>query len=320
MPRFSLAQCMEMAEWPSIPYEEWRGTRDTLHMYTQVLGKLRLALCVFEPQWSHVPLYVTARGLSTSPMPVGLRTIDVELDLLAHELVIRSSDGGVRRLPLGGDVADFYRDAMHALELMDVDVEISVLPSEVSDPIPFPDDHQHITYVKDHAARFFKTLSMIDVVMKEHRAHFRGRTTLVQFYWGTFDLALTRYSGRFLEPPIDAGVIRRYGGDAEQICVGWWPGDQRVRYPAFFAYGYPEPEGIEQAAIQPAGAEWNETAGEFLLPYETARSSEDPGGAISEFLESTYAAAANLMHWDSALTRVVAAPRAGGLRQKETRR
>ena len=193
--------------WPELPYEEWRETKDTLHMYAQVIGKLRLALSPPEPQWAHVPLYLTARGLTTSPIPVGLRTIDAELDLLAHELVIRSSDGRVERRPLGGDVASFYADVMRMLQKIEVSVAISVVPSEVSDPIPFPDDHTHDTYVAKHARRFFEVLSMVDVVMKEHRAAFRGRTTQVQFFWGTFDLALTRYSGRAVEPPSGAGII-----------------------------------------------------------------------------------------------------------------
>ena len=219
------------AQWPALPYEDWRETKDTLHMYTQVIGKLRLALSPPEPQWGHVPLYVTARGLTTSPIPVGLGAFDAELDLLAHELVIRCSDGKVERRPLGGDVASFYEDVIRMLQRMDVAVEISVVPSEVNDPIPFPDDRTHDTYVAEHATRFFRVLSMVDVVLKEHRASFRGRTTPVQFFWGTFDLALTRYSGRAVEPPTDAGVIRRLGGDAEVICAGWWPGDQRLQIP-----------------------------------------------------------------------------------------
>jgi hypothetical protein len=271
-------------------------------MYTQVIGKLRLALSPFEPQWAHVPLYVSARGLTTSPIPVGLRAIDAELDLMAHELVVRSSDGRVERRPLGGDVAAFYNDVMRVLQRMNVAVEISVLPSEVSNPIPFPEDHTHHTYVAEHATRFFQVLSMVDVVMKEHRAPFRGKTTPVQLYWGTFDLALTRYSGRAVEPPSDAGVIRRLGGDAEVICAGWWPGDERVRYPAFFAYGYPAPAGIDRVAVEPRGAAWSSTAREFLLPYDSVRASSDPRRAIHDFLTSTYRGAAALMSWSAELT------------------
>jgi hypothetical protein len=292
--------------WPALPYEEWRETRDTLHMYTQVIGKLRLALSPFEPQWGHVPLYVTTRGLTTSPMPVGLGTIDAEFDLISHELLIHSSDGDTERRPLGGDVADFYHDVMRMLQRLHVDVRISILPSEVTEPIPFPDDHTHGTYDTEHAARYFRLLSIIDVVMKEHRARFRGRTSPVNFFWGTFDLAVTRYSGRSIDPRPDAGIIERVGGDAEAICAGWWPGDERVRYPAFFAYAYPAPENIQTLAIQPGSAAWNPSAGEFLLPYEAARLQSDPRQAVLDFLGSTYAGAADLLGWDTALAQVAA--------------
>ncbi|HVC78089.1 MAG TPA: DUF5996 family protein [Candidatus Micrarchaeaceae archaeon] len=292
------------AGWPALPYEDWRQTKDTLHMYTQVIGKLRLSLSPFEPQWGHVPLYVTARGLTTSPIPLGLRTIDLEMDLIGHELVIRSSDDRSESRPLGGDVAGFYGDVMEMLRLMGVDVSISVVPSEVSDPIPFPDDHTHDTYVPEHARRFFQVLSMVDVVMKEHRALFRGRTTPVQFFWGTFDLAVTRYSGRAVEPPPDAGLIRRVGGDAEAICAGWWAGDERVPYPAFFAYGYPAPDGIDRVVVEPREAAWSSTSGEFLLPYDTVRSSSDPRRTIRDFLNSTYLGAASVMGWSTKLAEV----------------
>lgn len=292
--------------WPQLPFEEWQPTRDTLHMYTQVIGKLRLALSPFEPEWAHVPLYVSARGLTTSPIPVGLRTFEAEFDFIEHALAIRSSDGHVERHLLGGTVAEFYQDVMNALHRIGVDVTISLLPSEVADPIPFPDDRTHDTYEPEHAAKFHQVLSMVDVVMKEHRARFRGRTTPVQFFWGTFDLALTRYSGRPAEPRPGAGIIERVGGDAEAICGGWWPGDERTRHPAFFAYGYPKPDGIEQVPIRPGDAVWNPTAGEFLLPYDAVRTAADPRQAILEFLDSTYAGAAKLMGWDSELTRVTA--------------
>ena len=292
-------------DWPPLPYGDWRATRDTLHMYTQVLGKLRLALSPFEPQWGNVPLYVTARGLTTSPLPVGPRTVDAELDLIDHLVVLRTSDGRVERRPLGAPVADFYGEVMNALARMEVNVSLSVVPSEVANPIPFPDDHTHATYEPGQAARFFQVLSMVDVVLKQHRAGFRGRTTPVHFFWGTFDLSLARSSGRPVTPPPGGGVIGRFGGDAEQICVGWWPGDERIQSPAFYAYGYPKPPGIEQAAIEPASAAWSTDAGEFMLPYDAARATTDPRQAILDFARTTYASAAALMGWDSDLTQVV---------------
>jgi len=295
----------ELDGWPALPYEEWRPTRDTLHMYAQVVGKLRLALSPFEPEWANVPLYVTARGLSTSPIPVHLHTIDAEFDLIDHALTLRRSDGARERRPLGGSVADFYNDVMAALRRMGVDVAISVVPSEVSDPIPFPDDRTHDTYIADHASRFFRALSAVDIVLKQYHARFRGRTTPVQFFWGTFDLAVTRYSGRPASAPPHAGVIARFGGDAEQICAGWWSGDERRPTPAFFSYGYPAQEGLAAATVRPEVAAWSAAAGEFLLPYEAARTQADPPRAIREFLDSTYDAAATLMRWDPELTHVV---------------
>jgi Family of unknown function (DUF5996) len=290
--------------WPALPYDEWRATRDTLHMYMQVIGKLRLALSPFEPEWGNVPLYVTARGLTTSPIPAGGGAVDAELDLIEHALVIRSSDGAVERRPLGGAVADFYRDVMEALGRIGVDVAISVVPSEVDDPIPFPDDRTHDTYIGEHARRFHDVLARVDLVMREHRAGFRGRSTPVHFFWGTFDLALTRFSGRPAEPRPGAGLIERVGGDAEQICAGWWPGSERVPYPAFFAYGYPVPDGIDHATVQPDAAAWSAGAGEFLLNYDAVRSAEEPEQPILAFLRSTYAAAAAAMRWDRSLTDV----------------
>jgi hypothetical protein len=307
-----VSEPQDLDAWPALPYEAWRDTRDTLHMYTQVIGKLRLALSPAEPEWAHVPLYVSARGLTTSPIPVGLRTFDAEFDFIDHVLVIRASDGSAERRPLGGTVAEFYQDVMRALQRMRLDVAISVLPSEVADPIPFPDDRTHQTYDPRHAARFHHVLSMVDLVMKAHRARFRGRTTPVQFFWGTFDLALMRYSGRPVVPPPGAGVIARVGGDAETICAGWWPGDERIPYPAFFAYAYPAPDGIASVVIQPGVAAWNATAREFLMAYETARVEADPVRSILDFLGSTYAGAADLMGWDNMLTRVGAVASAGG--------
>jgi Family of unknown function (DUF5996) len=287
-----------MDEWPALPYEEWRETLDTLHMYTQVIGKVRLALSPLEPQWANVPLYVTARGLSTSPVPFGLRTLDAEFDLISHSLVLRTSDGGTERVELSArPVADFYRDVMDAFARLSLDVTISGTPSEVSDPIPFAVDRTHHSYDSEQAGRFFRVLSQVDVVLKEHRAPFPGRTSPVHFFWGTFDLAVTRYSGRPATPPPGAGSIYRRGADAEQICAGFWPGDDRFPRPAFFAYAYPKPEGVENIAIAPEGASWDATVGEFILPYDAVRASTDPRADILAFLDSTYHACAGAAAW-----------------------
>ena len=298
--------------WPALPYEAWKDTYATLHMWTQIVGKITVALAPpINHSWA-ISLHLTARGLATWNLPHGGRSFSMEFDFIDHVLVIRASDGSAERRPLGGTVAEFYQDVMRALQRMRLDVAISVLPSEVADPIPFPDDRTHQTYDARHAARFHHVLSMVDVVMKAHRARFRGRTTPVQFFWGTFDLALMRYSGRPVVPPPGAGAIARVGGDAETICAGWWPGDERIPYPAFFAYAYPAPDGIASVVIQPGVAAWNATAGEFLLAYDAARAEADPVRAILDFLGSTYAGAADLMRWDNMLTRVSAATSAGG--------
>jgi hypothetical protein len=288
--------------WLPLPYPEWRATRDTLHMYLQVVGKLRLALSPFEPGWANVPLYVTAHGLTTSPMPTGRSSFDAEVDLVDHVLVMRTSDGLEERRALGGTVADFYRDVMAALRRMGIEVSISVHPSEVADPIPFPDDRTHQTYNPDQATRFHRVLSAVDLVMKEHRARFRGRTTPVHFFWGTFDLALTRYSGRQMDPPADAGVITRYSADAEEICAGWWPGDERTPHPAFYCYASPPPGGGQDLPIQPAAASWSPAAGEFLLDYDAVIAAPEPRRAVLDFLDSTYGGLARLMGWSEQLT------------------
>jgi hypothetical protein len=293
-----------MTPWPPLPYEEWRETRDTLHLYTQVVGKLRLALSPFEPQWMNVPLYVTARGLSTSPMPVGDRTLEGEFDFFDNVLVLRTSDGGIERRTLGGSVAELYADVMAALARLGIEVKLSVVPSEVSDPIPFPEDRTHHTYDPSQALRFWQVLAMVDSVLREHRAGFRGRTPPVCFFWGTFDIAVARLSGKPASPRRGAGIIERYSGNAEQICAGWWPGDARYPDPAFYAYAYPKPAGIEQRSIRPVGAEWNTTIGEFVMPYPLVQGSTDPRAAITEFLRSTYDVGAGLLHWPSDLTQI----------------
>ena len=295
---------VETAAWPALPYEDWRETRDTLHMYTQVIGKLRLALCPFEPQWANVPLYLTARGLNTTLMPAGPRSFDAEFDFVDHVLVMRSSDGVVTRRPLGGPVADFYASVMSDLETLDVDVTFSVLPSEVTDPIRFPEDRSHRTYDPEFARRFWRVLSSIDAVLKEHRARFSGRTTPVQFFWGTFDLALARFSGRPASMGAKAGIIERLSGNAELIAAGWWPGDERHPSPAFYAYAHPKPEGVERAAILGPKAGWDANAGEFLMPYSAVQAAVDPRAAIVDFLDSTYRVGAKLLGWPDELTEV----------------
>jgi hypothetical protein len=236
-------------------------------------------------------------------MPVGDRTLEAELDFLENVLVLRTSNGGIEQRTLGGSVAEFYRDVMAALARLGIEVTLSVIPSEVSAPIPFPDDRTHHVYDSAQALRFWRVVSKIDAVLKEHRAGFFGKSPPVCFFWGTFDLAVQRFAGRRLTPPPTSGTIERFAATAEQICGGWWPGDERYPNAAFYAYAFRKPDGIEHASIRPAGAAWNTTIGEFLLPYAAAQASADPRAAILDFLRSTYEVGATMLGWPNDLTR-----------------
>ena len=293
---------MPQEAWPELPYEAWKDSLETLHMVTQIVGKLRLALSPFEPQWQNVPLYLTARGLTTTPISSGPQIFQVDIDLIGHEVLLLTTRGDLRRITLTArPVAEFYRDFLASLGSLGIEVEISPRPSEVPDPIQFAEDTTHSAYDPAWVRRFFDVLSRIDIVFKEHRAPFRGKTSLVNFFWGTFDLALTRYSGRAVKPPAGAGVIMRKGADAEVICSGFWPGSARVPAPNFFGYAAPAPPGIEKEAVRPAGAHWDPAIKEFLLPYDEVRKAASPRREILDFCESVYAAGARLARWDEAL-------------------
>ena len=292
----------QLAEWPELPYDAWAPTMDTLHMKLQVIGKVRLAMTRREPQWANVPLYLTGRGLTTSPMWSGRAGFAIDVDLINHEVIVAVNDGRIERVALDArPVADFYHELMGRLHTLDIDPAITTTPSEVDNPIPFPEDTVHAAYDPEWAHRFWRLLARIDLVLKEHRGRFRGRTSAVSFWWGTFDLALARYSGRPVRPPEGVGLIRRVGGDAEQCCVGFWPGNATLREPAFFAYAYPKPEGIEGATLRPPAAAWSPALGEFILPYDAVRRSPDPRQAILDFAESTFIAGASRQRWDQTL-------------------
>lgn len=288
--------------WPSLQLTEWRPTCDTLHMYSQIVGKVRLALSPAEPEWQHVALYVTARGLTTSPIPAGERVFQIDFDFIAHNLEIAVSDGQKRSVALvpPRSVADFYREFMSALSALAIDVKISTMPQEVPDPIRFTEDRRH-AYDPEYANRFFRILSQVDAVFKEHRAPFRRRHTLVQFFWGSFDLAYARFSGRPATPPSN-DVIMRSAMDAEEICAGFWPGDDRFPEPAFWCYAHPKPPGIEQLVIKPSSASWNSKLGEFIFLYDDMRAQANPHEALLGFLTSTFDGCANLARWDDAKT------------------
>jgi hypothetical protein len=290
-------------QWPALPLGEWRDTCDTIHLYSQIPGKIRLALAPFEPEWNHVTLYAAARGLTTSPMPYQGRAFELAFDFIAHKFVIAVSDGQAKFIDLGvrPAVADFYAEVMAGLHECGIDVQISLKPQEVANPINFSEDRVHASYDKAAVDRFWRVLIGVDAAFKAHRASFHGRHTPVQLWWGAFDLGYERYSGRWLTPPPNAGLLARVGGDAEQINVGFWPGDDRFPEPAFFAYGLPKPDGLENASIKPAAAFWNKDLGEFMLRYEDVRRAPSPRDAILEFARSTYDAASTMAKWDPAL-------------------
>jgi hypothetical protein len=304
----------EERDWPPLPLGDWRPTRDTLHMWTQIVGKVRLALATPVNHWWHVPLYVTAQGLSTSPMPYGDRAVQIDFDLCGHELALSVSDGQRVVLPLQSQtVANFYRVLMSALADLGVQVHIWPVPVEVPDPIPFERDQVHAEYDPTYAHRFLHVLLAADRALERHRSRFLGKSSPVHFFWGSFDLAVTLYSGRPApEHPGAPGVARQVMVEAysrEEASFGFWPGDDRFPKPAFYAYAYPEPPGFRDIQVRPDHAFFSSSLGEFLLPYEQARQMPHPERAIAAFLDSTYDAAAGLAHWDRAtLERPTATP------------
>jgi len=290
--------------WPELPYSAWRGTLDTLHMNVEIVGKVRLAMTPPEPEWANVPLYLTARGLTTTPMASGGLVFAVDVDLIDHEVRIETAGGETRRIALTArPVADFYADFMSSLAALVIVPRFRPIPDEVSDPIPFAEDTVHSEYEPELANRFFRVLSQVDLVLKEHRSRFRGKTSPVHFFWGSFDIANTRFSGHPATPPAGADLIMRKSEDAEQVCAGFWPGDPHFPHAALYSYTYPKPEGIERETIAPAAAGWNPDLGEFALAYDDVRSSESPREAILQFFESTYAAGARLRGWDPGMVK-----------------
>jgi hypothetical protein len=292
--------------WPSLPLAEWRDTCATLQLWTQVVGKIRLAQAPMRNHWWQVPLYVTARGLTTSPMPCGIRTFQIDFDFIDHRLIVACSDGMTASLALAPrSVADFYRQLMAELAALGISVEIWTMPVEIADAIPFEEDHAHASYDKDYANRFWRILVQCDRVLQSFRSRFAGKVSPVHFFWGSFDLAVTRFSGRRAPDhpgtaPHLANWVMREAYSHEVSSCGFWPGGGAVASPAFYAYAYPQPPGFADASVHPGGACWDEDLGEFLLPYDAVRQENAVDDRILDFLESTYAAAADLAHWDRA--------------------
>ncbi len=290
--------------WPRLPIAEWGDTRDTLHMWTQIAGKIRLALCPRLNHWWQVALHPYARGLTTLLTPFGQRLFEIRFDLVGHELVIETANGQKYARPLSAvSVAELYRELMDVLHGFGIDPSISTLPSEVEHPTRFEEDTVHAAYDPVYARRFGAVLVQSDRVLQKYRSRFVGKSSPVHFFWGGFDLAVTRFSGRTAPehpsvPNVPDFVVRE-AYSHEVMSVGFWPGAGAIDA-CFYAYAYPEPRGFRDAAVLPREAAYNATLGEFVLPYEAVRTANDPDEALLTFAESTYAAAADLGAWDRA--------------------
>jgi hypothetical protein len=290
--------------WPELPTAEWRDTCATLHLFTQIVGKIRLARSPWLNHSWQVTLYVTARGLSTSPIPDGERSFQIDFDFIAHDLRISTSDGAERQFALSGhSVASFYSAVMTALGELGITVEIDEMPNELPEPIKFSQDTQHASYDGDAVRRFFRILVNADRVFKQFRTGFLGKASPVHFFWGSFDLAVTRFSGR-RAPRHPGGVPHLSDAVAceayshEVSSAGFWPGSGAIDYPAFYSYAYPEPPGYRATKVRPDAAFFSEALSEFVLPYDAVRVAADPDQALLDFLQSSYEAAADAGKWD----------------------
>jgi hypothetical protein len=292
--------------WPELTLSAWADTRDTLQLWTQVIGKIRLVQTPWLNHSWHVPLYVNARGLTTSPIAHGSRFFEIQFDFTLHVLDITVSDGRERRLALQPQsVADFYAGVMAALADLGVPVEINEMPCEIAGATAFSRDRVHAAYDPDYARRFWQVLLQTDRLLKRFRTGFLGKSSPVHFFWGGFDLAVTRFSGR-RAPPYAGKIpglkleVMQEAYSHEVSSAGFWPGGGGIDYPSFYSYAYPIPAGFRESTVQPAAAFWSGTLGEFLLPYDAVRTSTDPDAALLAFLQSTYEAAAITGNWDRA--------------------
>ena len=294
------------AAWPALPLDAWEDTYRTLHMWTQVVGKVRLGLTPWINHSWHVPMYVTPRGLTTSSIPCGPGSFEVRFDFVDHRLRVDTSAGDTRFLPLEPrSVADFYREVMDLLRGLGIRVEIRPVPVEVEEAVPFPEDRDHASYDREHVDRFRRVLVQSDRVLREFRAEFIGKCSPVHFFWGSFDLAVTRFSGR-RAPEHPGGIpnlpdwVAREAYSHEVSSAGWWPGGGAVREPAYYSYMYPEPDGFRGARVRPEAGYYQQELGEFVLPYDAVRTAADPDAALLAFLRDTYAAGADRAGWDRA--------------------
>lgn len=285
--------------WPALALNEWKSTCETLHMWTQIVGKLQMALTPRVNHWWNVVLYVNSRGLTTSPVPYDTGIFEIQFDFLSHHLAIQTSDGTVKLLRLAPrSVADFYVELIGTLQSIGIDAKIWTTPVEVPDPIPFEQDQVHAAYDPEYAHRFWRILVSVDTVFKEFRGRFIGKCSPVHFFWGGFDLAVTRFSGRPAPAREGADPMTREAYSHECSSAGFWPGSGEIADPAFFSYTAPEPPGFSKAQVRPGTAFYHDPLGIFLLMYDDVRRSASPRATLLEFLESTYDAGATLARWD----------------------
>ena len=290
--------------WPALPYEAWQPTAETLHLWTQIVGKIRLKLSPWVNHSWHVTLYVTSRGLTTSPIPHGLWTFEITFDFIDHELQIITSTGAARTIKLEPrSVAEFYRLVMRALTDLGIEVSIDTMPNELAEPTRFELDEAHRSYDAEYANRFWRVLLQSDRVFKQFRARFCGKCSPVHFFWGSFDLAVTRFSGKAAPPhpggvPHLSDVVAREAYAREVSSIGFWPGSATTPEPIYYSYAYPEPAGFADARVEPPAASYSTQLHEFTLPYEAVRTADAPDEVLLAFAESTYDAASILAKWD----------------------
>jgi Family of unknown function (DUF5996) len=291
--------------WPALSLDSWKDTYATLHMWTQIVGKVRLRLTPLINHWWNVPFYITPRGMTTSQIASGDRAFELRFDFINHELVLETSDGMVKALPLQPrSVAAFYKDLMELLRRAKIEVKIWRMPVEIANPTPFDQDDVHHSYDRASVEKFWRILLSVNTVFTQFRSQFIGKSSPVHFFWGSFDLAVSRFSGRRAAERPGVDSITREAYSHEVSSVGFWPGGGDIKEAAFYSYTVPQPPGFNQARVRPDAAYFNQQLGEFLLMYEEVRKAESPTASLLDFCQSTYQAGADLGHWDrSALER-----------------
>ncbi|HEY6766774.1 MAG TPA: DUF5996 family protein [Candidatus Sulfotelmatobacter sp.] len=285
--------------WPALTLESWKDTYATLHMWTQMVGKVRMKLTPLINHWWNVPLYVTARGLGTSRIPYGERAFELYFDFIGHQLVLECNDGLVKKMPLTPrSVADFYQEFMSMLQSAKIDVNIWHMPVEIPNPIPFDQDRVHASYDAAAAEKFWRILLSVDAVLTQFRARFIGKSSPVHFFWGSFDLAVSRFSGRRAPDKPEADALTREAYSHEVSSVGFWPGSGEIKEAAFYSYMVPAPQGFAEAQVRPDASFYHKQLGEYLLMYEDVRKAVSPTAALLDFCQTTYDAGASLADWD----------------------